>query len=420
MQAEIAKPNTRMCELVSFQEALEMVLDAVVPPGSPTTVVEKPWSEALGHVLAEEIVACESSPHFDQSSVDGFAVRAKETSRATLQRPVSLALIDEVAAGAIPRRALSPGTAIRIMTGAAIPAGADAVIPVEQTAERSASMVNLYAPVGPGDHIRRAGEDIQPGASLLQAGTRLSPSHIGLLALLGHSAVKLYRKPSVAILATGNELVEVPQPLSEGKIRNVNSSMLCALISELGCPVTDLGLARDEVSAIRSKLTVGLQEDVVITSGGVSVGRYDHVLEAMRGCGVELLFWKVKIKPGMPLVVGRHQETLLFGLPGNPASALVNFVQFIRPALLKRMGAHDFRDRRILPALLEHAISKRDRKRHFHRAIVERHQGVYTVRSSGAQGSHMMASMARANCLIAIPEESTGFEAGETVDVELF
>jgi molybdopterin molybdotransferase len=402
-------------EFVSFEEALELILDAAVPVGT----VEKRWDEALGDVLAEEITAGEPLPPFDQSAVDGYAVRAEETNGATPQRFVSLRVIDEVAAGAVSRQTLAPGTVIRIMTGAAVPSGADAVVPVEQTAEEGPSMVNVLAPVQPGDFLRRAGEDLQPGTRVFQSGTRLSPARIGLLALLGRTTVKLYRKPSVAILATGNELTEVGATPAIGKIRNANSSMLGAMARELGCRLRDLGVARDDVASISAKLRRGLGADVVITSGGVSVGRHDHVIEAMQSCGVELLFRKVKIKPGMPLVVGRCRRTLFFGLPGNPVSALVTFLQFVRPALLKMMGAEDDFDRTVVPAVLEHEIVKADRKRHFHRAIVERRNGGYTVRSSGGQGSHMMASLARANGLIPIPEDSSGFAAGQRVQVEL-
>jgi molybdopterin molybdotransferase len=351
--------------------------------------------------------------------MDGYAVRAEDTRAAAANHPVTLAVIDEVAAGTVPRKTLAPGTAIRIMTGAPVPSGADAVVPLEHTAEENMTAVKVYAPARPGESIRPAGEDIQPGISLLRAGTRLSPVQIGLLALAGRSTVTLYRKPSVAMLSTGDELVEVDQPVSAGKIRNVNASLLGALVSELGCPVTDLGSVGDDMPAICSKLA-GVSHHVVITSGGVSVGRYDHMREAMRCCGAELLFWKVKIKPGMPIAVGRSQRTLWFGLPGNPVSALVTFLQFVRPALLKMMGARDPLERIVVPAVLDHAIAKDDRQRHFHRVVVERHVGGYRARSSGGQGSHMVASLARANGLLPIPEESAGFEAGETVSVELF
>ncbi|MEW6325047.1 MAG: gephyrin-like molybdotransferase Glp [Nitrospirota bacterium] len=402
-------------ESVSFQEALELILDAAMPLGP----VEKRWNEALGDVLAEDMVSSEPSPAFDQSSVDGYAVRAESVGAASADQPVTLAVIDEVAAGTVPQRALAPGTAIRVMTGAAIPSGADGVVPIEQANEQGPVTVAILAPAKSGDHIRRAGEDIRPGMRLLQAGTRLTPARLGLLALLGRTTVKVHRKPSVAILSTGNELADVGGPLSLGKVRNVNSAMLGALVSELGCPAADLGLVRDDLPAICSKLAAGLSHDVVITSGGVSVGRHDHMLEAMQHCGVELLFWRVRIKPGMPLVVGRSGRTLWFGLPGNPVSALVNFVQFVKPALLKMMGARSPLERVVVPAVLEQMIFKDDRKRHFHRVVVERGPDGFRARSSGRQGSHMMASLARANGLVAIPEESAGFPAGRVVDVEL-
>jgi len=215
----------------------------------------------------------------------------------------------------------------------------------------------------------------------------------------------------VALLSTGNELM--------GGVRNVNGPMLTAVLSGLGCSVINLGIAGDDRTAIFDRLRAGSGADVVVTSGGVSVGRHDHVVEAMERFGVEWLFRKVRIKPGMPLVAGRRGRQLFFGLPGNPVSALVTCVQFVRPALLKMMGVRNVLDRMIIQAVLEHAMAKEDRKRHFHRVVVERRDGRYYTRSSGGQGSHMLASLARANGLLVIPEESRGFDAGQLVDVEL-
>jgi len=394
-------------ELVPFKDALTRVLDATEPLSD---VIERPLFEAPGSILAEEIVANESLPPFDQSAMDGYAVRAEETLGASAAGPVTFTIIGEVAAGEAPACALLPGTAMRIMTGAQLPIGADAVVPVEQTREEGA-VVEVLAPVLSEAHLRRRGEDVRPGAQLLQSGTRLTAVQIGLLASQGHAAVRLFRKPIVALLSTGNELIR--------GLRDVNGPMLTALAGGLGCSVINLGIAGDEMTAIHDKLHAGSRADVVVTSGGVSVGRYDHVIAAAETHGVRWLFRKVNIKPGMPLVVGRRGQQLFFGLPGNPVSALVTFVQFVKPALLKMMGAHNPLDRIMIQAVLEHAIVKRDHKHHFHRVIVERSRGGYPVRSSGGQGSHMVASLARSNGLIPIPEESRGFEAGQLVDVEL-
>ncbi len=394
-------------ELVSFEEALTRLLEAA---GGPSDSIERPLFESLNSILAKEIVANESLPPFHQSAMDGYAVRAEETLGASVTRPASFAVIGEVAAGAAPVRGLISGTAMRIMTGAELPVGADAVVPVEQTREQGQT-VDVLAAVSSGTYIRRKGEDVQIGAPLLPSGARLTAAHIGLLASQGRATVRLFRKPTVALLSTGNELM--------GGVRNVNGPMLTALAGGLGCPVINLGIAGDEMTAICDKLHAGLGADVVITSGGVSAGRHDHVIAAAEACGVEWLFRKVNIKPGMPMVAGRRGRKLFFGLPGNPVSALVTYVQFVRPVLLKMMGVRNALDRIVIRAVLEHAIVKEDRKRHFHRVMVEYRDGGYAARSSGGQGSHMLASLARANGLMAIPEESRGFEAGQLVNVEL-
>jgi molybdopterin molybdotransferase len=413
-------------ELVSFEEALALLLEAA---GGPIDIIDRPLFESLGSVLAEEIAAQESLPPFDQSAMDGYAVRAEETLGASAERPASFMVIGEAAAGAAPARGLIPGTAMRIMTGAQVPIDADAVVPVEQASEWSKPGerglgVDVTAPVLPGTHIRRKGEDVQTGVRLLQPGTRLTAARLGLLAAQGCAVARLFRAPTVALLSTGNELVGGNTPFGEGplpagKIRNANGTMLTALAGGLGCSVIDLGVVGDDPEEIVDRLKAGAGADVVVTSGGVSVGRHDHVAEAMERFGVTWLFRKVRMKPGMPLVAGSRGRQLCFGLPGNPAAALVTFVQLVRPALLKRMGAGDLCDRPMIQAVMEQPVSKGERKRYVYRVIVQRRGGGYAARLSGGQGSHMMASLAWANGLLSIPEESCGFEAGQLVDVEL-
>lgn len=413
MTVDVARPHVET--VLSYREALARVLEAACP----TEPVMVRLGKSLNRVLAEAVVADAPSPPFDQSSLDGYAVRADDLRGAAPARPVELEVIDEVAAGAVTRLPLAAGRAIRIMTGAAIPPGADAVVPVEQTTEDDAATVTVLAAVQAGDGLRRTGEDIRPGMRLLECGMRLTPARIGLLALTGRAAVAIRRPPTVAILATGDELAGNGVRLAAGKIRNVNSPMLAAMAHDLGCEARDLGQAGDVVDAISALLDRGLQADVVITSGGVSAGRYDYVVDALRRCGVTLLVHGVNIKPGKPLTIGRRGRTLCFALPGNPVSAFVTFAQFVRPAMLKIMGQDPDAARTTIPAVLAHAITKSDRKRHFHRVVVERRDGRYTARSSGGQGSHMLASLARANGFVVIPEESDGCPAGQTVEVEL-
>lgn len=398
--------------LISFHDALARVIEAALP----RDVVERPLMDARGSVLAESLVALEPAPPFDQSAMDGYALRAEDTTGATPDGPVALPIAGEVAAGAAAVPPLTPGTAVRIMTGARVPPGADAVLPVEQTRESDGGRVALHAPADVGDFIRRTGEDMRPGTVLLAAGTHLGPAQVGLLASQGRATARVFRPPTVALLSTGDELLGG----SGGRIRDVNGPMLAALAGELGCPVADLGVAADDPEAIYAALRAGLAEaDVVVTSGGVSAGRYDRVPEAVERCGAEWLFRKVLVKPGLPTAAARRGAKLLFGLPGNPVSALVTFLQFVRPALRRMGGAAPNEGVVVVPAVLEHAIRKGDGKRHFHRVIVARGADGYVARSSGGQGSHMVASLARANGLVQVPEDSAGLEAGQVVDVEL-
>jgi molybdopterin molybdotransferase len=280
-------------------------------------------------------------------------------------------------------------------------------------------MPSIIRSVEPGQNVRQAGADIPRGATVLQSGRRLRPQEIGVLASLGKQFVEVYRQPTVAIVATGNEIVEIDKPLPGGKIRNSNAHLVEALINELRCEPVRLGIAGDDPDELKEKISEGLNADMLITTGGVSVGKFDLVVEALKEIGVDIKFWKVNIKPGMPLIFSLYHGKPVFGLPGNPVSTMVTFLKFAKPALQKMMGLRETEASFKIHAKLEHEIRKSDGKRHFVRGILESHNGELLVRSTGSQISNILSSLARANCLIILPEEMEYAGAGEEIEVEL-
>jgi molybdopterin molybdotransferase len=397
--------------MISAQEAQAIILDSIQPIGTEAVSLH----EAHGRVLALDIVAGESVPGFDNSSMDGYAVRHADLNSA----PVVLSIVDEVSAGRTPSREVKRGEAVRITTGGQIPRGADAVVRVEWTELEDDLHVRILKPVGAGQNIRRAGEDIKAGQTVLSSGRELRAPELGVLASLGFDSVTVYQKPRVAILVTGNELTMPDQPLPPGKIRNSNSFTLRGLILESGAIPVDIGIARDDHQEMKEKLVQGLESDVLLTSGGVSVGKYDLMQEVMKEVGVEVKFWKVNIKPGMPLLFGMYGHKPVFGLPGNPVSTTVTFLKFAKPALRKMAGVVNPEMGLRLRAELLHDIEKTDGKRHFIRGIFNTHNGKLTVASTGSQSSGVLTSLVKANCLIIIPEETERLKTGDLVEVEL-
>ncbi|HXG38503.1 MAG TPA: gephyrin-like molybdotransferase Glp [Bacteroidota bacterium] len=402
----------------SAQEARKVILSSVKTLPSEQVSL---W-EAHGRVLGEDIIAREDLPAFDNSSMDGFALHAADTVEATETKPALLHLAGEVAAGALSVRELSARTAVRIMTGAPIPPGADAVLELEAVKTQN-GFVQIEMPVSVGRNIRRKGEELSAGTVVFRHGTYLRAAHLGVLATLGYEKVQVYRKPSVAFLTTGNELVDVGHPLEVGQIRNSNAYALWGLIREAGAEPVNLGTARDDERSLHDKLHAGLSYDVLVTSGGVSVGAYDLVMRVLERLGVQKQFWKVNIKPGMPLFFGlyrnqRERDVPVFGLPGNPVSTMVTFLQFVRPAIQTMQGRTDSEPIR-LPARMMQDYVKKDGKRHFLRGILRNDNGSLTVQTTGTQSSAALSSMALANCLIVVPEQRTDIKAGEEVEVEL-
>jgi molybdopterin molybdotransferase len=405
--------------MIRVAEALETILGSV----ARLPVEECRLLQAHGRVLGEGVVAGEDIPLFDNSSMDGYALRSADVAMASEATPVQLRVSGVVAAGGNRAAAVGADSTVRIMTGAPIPTGADAVIEQEAVGVRNGSIV-LSGPVLPGKNIRRRGEDVRKGEVVLEAGTELHAAQLGVLASLGCESVKVFRKPRVAFLTTGNELVELGRRLDAGQIRNSNAYTLQAMVVESGGNASDLGIARDTVDDLTESLRRGLDADVLVTSGGVSVGVHDHVIEAMTRVGVQIKFWKVNMKPGMPVVFGvsghpnNERTTLVFGLPGNPVSTMVTFLQFVRPTLYAMTGRTGFPPFRVF-ATLKQEIVKKDSKRHFVRGILRNESGTFVVETTGSQSSGVLSSMARANCLIVIPEETATVPVGTEVEVQL-
>ncbi len=411
--------------MISVEEALSHILSHVEPL-EPERI---PILDALGRVLAEAIVSDINIPPFDNSAMDGYAVRAVDVSGAALGSPVTLAVIESVAAGHVAQLEAEPGTAVRIMTGAPMPAGTDAVVPFEDTsdfdrpkAERlaaPASKVEVRSSVRVSENVRPAGEDVRSGESVMEAGTVVRPQEIGVLASLGRETVLVHRRPRVAILATGDELVDVHEPLAPGKIRNSNEYSNAALVTRTGGIPIRLGVARDTAEDLTAKLRAGLAQeaDLFLTSGGVSVGDYDVVKDVL-GAEGEMQFWQVRMKPGKPLAFGLLPGPVpLIGLPGNPVSAMVSFEQFARPAILKMLG-HEELAKPTVQAVIDEPLTNSGR-RGFVRVVVTRHGGRYHARHTGGQGSGILTSMVRANGLAIVPEGTRHVEAGAVLTVQM-
>ena len=406
--------------MISFHQAIKIVLDSMKPVDAESC----PLSSLHGRVLAQDVAAPMDVPPFDNSAMDGYALSSADTAGARDDRPISLPVSAEIAAGESAVAPFLKGSAIRILTGAPIPPGADAVIEQEQV-ELEHDLVRLKEPVSPGRNVRSKGEDITRGTRVLQQGDLLDAARVGIVASIGIGTLQVYRVPRVAILPTGNELVDVSQPLKGGQIHDSNSFTLQGLVREAGCNPILVGPASDSMEDLKRKIKTGLAADALITAGGVSVGTRDMVLQAFRELGVEILFWKVKIKPGMPFAYGQYRpagfrrEVPVFALPGNPVSAMVTFLLLVRPALRSLMGATEGSGGTKLKARLGHEYSKKDDRLHFARGIVRNENGTLVVRTTGSQSSGVLTSLSLANCLIVIPESEHLMKAGAEVEVWL-
>ena len=406
--------------MISVDEALEYVLKHF----EPLEPEEVEILDALDRVLAEDVYSDTDIPPFDNSAMDGYAVRAGDTVGASPEAPITLQVVGDLAAGYTTDLVVEPGAAIRIMTGAPLPAGADAVVRFEETSEglsvgeRTSDRIEVFSPVAVGENVRPAGEDIRQGELVLAEGTILRPQEIGVLASLGRARIRVIRRPRVAILATGDELVAIDEPLAPGKIRNSNEYSNAALVRRYGGIPVRLGIARDDVDELTAKIREGLAQrvDLFLTSAGVSVGDYDVVKDVLSAEG-EMHFWQVRMKPGKPLAFGEIQGVPLLGLPGNPVSAMVSFEQFARPAILKMLGKTRLR-KPTVEAILEEDV-KSSGRRNFKRAVITRRDGEYYASVTGPQGSGVLTSMVKANGLAIIPEGVRHMKAGERVTVQM-
>ncbi len=405
-------------EYLSVTKAQQCVLESVVVLGAESVKLE----HSLGRVLAEDVRANRDLPPYDVSAMDGYAVRSADLANA----PASLVIIEDIRAGDMPTKTIQPGQSARIMTGAPVPEGADAVIRVEDTQAVPDDRVQINVAVKTGNDIRLQGEGMRNGEVVLTAGTEITPGVIGVLATAKCAQVQVYRRPRVAILSSGNELEDMDEPVDPNKIPNSNSYALMAQVQALGMEPALLGIARDDPAELAEYLQRGLRFDVLLVSGGSSVGVHDYVRPTIESLGVQMKFWRVAMKPGHPVAFGvlprntdgTSKDTFVFGLPGNPVSSMVCFEQFVAPALRRMMG-HARLYRRTLAARLAHHVKHQAGRTEFIRVTLAQEEGGYAATSTGAQGSGMLLSMARADGLMVVPAESTGMVAGEQVIVQL-
>ena len=399
--------------MITVREALDHILDSVVPLGLEKTDI----LSALGRVIGEDIHAPRNIPPKDNSAMDGYALRSEETIGAGAESPAILTVIEDIPAGYEPRKTVGPGEAARIMTGAPLPEGADAVVKVEETACDDDG-VRIYAAAAHGENVRYAGEDVTAGDLVIQAGTVLRPAETGMLAALGRSFVKVYRQPLVALISTGDELVDIDDAASPGKIVNSNSYSLAAQVMECGGIPLQLGIAKDTKEALTEKFKAALRADIIVSSAGVSVGDYDFVKDVMEDMGIGVELWQVAQRPGKPMTFGSREGKPVFGLPGNPVSSMVTFEQYVRPAILKMTG-HQSIFRRTIRATLSHDIRKNKGLRYFFRSRVRSQGDGFVVEITGEQGSGILSSMVLANGIMVIPEDADLVKAGTEVMVQL-
>ncbi len=397
--------------------AVDTAMARILAVLQPVTGSESvPIRTALGRVLFADVLSNINVPGGTNSAMDGYAVNGESLPTSGTRE---LTVIGTSWAGKPFTGKVIPGQAVRIMTGGILPDGTDTVI-IQERVKREGDRVHIGTDARRGDNVRQAGEDIAVGSRVLQAGSRLTPADIGLLASLGMGSIEVRRRLRVAFFSTGDELRSIGEELRPGDVYDSNRYTLHGMLTRLGAEFTDLGVVRDERSALEAAFVqAAASADVVITSGGVSVGEADFVKEILLKTG-QVEFWKVAMKPGRPLAFGRVENAWFFGLPGNPVSVMVTFYQFVQPALRRLMGENQHAALRIkVPCVSQ--LKKRPGRVEFQRGILERNpDGEMVVRKTGAQGSGILSSMANANCFIILPMESTGVETGENVEVEPF
>lgn len=388
-------------------------------------IIDIDIEHATGYVLANDVKATYDYPLFNNSSMDGFAVRAEDLQYASRENPAQLKIVEDIPAGAVPVKEIHPGEAARIMTGAVLPEGADSVIPVEDSnvnwrENQNVEMppdVLLYRPVMPGEYIRKIGDDIRRG-QIVMTRRRLRAQDIGFLAMLGIDRVKVFRRPRIAIFSSGDELTPVGTVLAPGKIYDSNSKTLLALSEKYFAEVISLGIVPDQIAEVKKTFesAVAQNVDLVITSAGVSVGAFDYIQKVVKENG-EIKFWRVNMRPGKPLAFGRYQGVPFIGLPGNPVSAFVGFEVFVRPAILKLSGDANLEHSKF-DVILAEAIES-DGRESYLRAVVTFEDGQYSAKLTGHQGSGNLFSLVQANALLIIPSGVKSLPEGARVSAWL-
>ena len=405
-------------EMVSVKDALEIILGDI----TVLTSERIPLVKSVGRVLARSVEAADSMPPFTNSSMDGYAIRAADSQLASESSPVTLQVVEDISAGHVGQKELIPGFASRIMTGAPLPQGADAVIPVEDTSEpwRGADRplpesVQIMRSVSVGDYVRYPGEDISAGNEVLAKGHAIRPQEIGILASLGVTVVEVTKRPRVAVLSTGDELIDINEPLTPGKIRNSNGYTQAAQIQQMGVKAINLGVAGDSIKDVRKKLREALEANanLIVSSAGVSVGAHD-VVKAILDKEGKVKIWRVRMRPGKPVTYALYSGIPYLGLPGNPVSAMVTFEIFARPVILKMAGYKKIHKSKV-KVVVKDSISS-DGRESYIRAVVSGRQGEYLAQTTGKQRSHMMMSLVKANALVIVPEGRTRVEPGEQLE----
>ncbi|MCP2520842.1 molybdopterin molybdotransferase MoeA [Candidatus Aminicenantes bacterium AC-708-M15] len=401
--------------MIKFEEAKKIVLESAKPIGKEKVFLE----DAFRRILAEDIIANYSIPPFDNSAMDGFAIKSEDTNK---DLPVKLRIVGEESAGEIFRKKIDKGQTLRIFTGALLPAGTDSVIPQEEV-EIEKEFIVIRRKVRKGENVRYAGEDIKEGEIVLEKGIQLNSTHIGLLSALGIVEIEVYIKPKVGILATGEELKDLNEPLLQGSIRNSNTYTLIAQIKSAGAIPLNYGKTGDNPNEIKNIIEENLNNcDIFLTTGGVSVGKYDYVREAVESIGAERKFWKVAQKPGMPLAfyVLKRENKLkyIFGLPGNPGAVMITFEEYVRPLIYLLSGRKNYLPQEI-EAKFTHDLKKKKGRLNFIRVKIFFENGEYYISESGPQGSGFLKTLANANGIALIPEDVEYIKAGTKVKVHI-
>ncbi|MDH5661780.1 MAG: molybdopterin molybdotransferase MoeA [Elusimicrobiota bacterium] len=395
--------------MLKFGQALKIVLRDTKPVETEWVVI----SRAHRRVLAEDVIAGNNIPYTDNSAMDGYAINTDDLKSVPRELPV----VGVVGCGKSVNKRLKRGEAMAIMTGAPIPAGCNGVVPVEDTEAITSEIVRILRKIKPGKNVRYSGEDVRKGQVVLKRGTAVGAAELGMLASVGRKRVRVFRKPVVAILVTGNEIIEPGERLRPGKVRDINTYSLCGLVEKFGGVPLPLGIAGDEKVKLLRKMRKGLNSDVMIISGGVSMGRFDFVREALTSLGYRERLWKVAMKPGMPISFGYIGRLPVFGLPGNPVSSMVSFLEFVRPLMMRLVDR--VLDLPEISAFLKTPVVKKDKKRHFLRVKLDYRNHKYFASLTGPQGSGILKSMVECDGIAVIPENAKSLKVGNRVTVQL-